>query len=136
MVVARMRGSKWVSALPTGNADRSFPGKPGKPENSGSPIYASRIRVSSGGSKWVQALPACNGAFYCGSGRPSGGRRLHFVAEGAERLEGHGLAANPAVQAAGLEQPDRALAAHAEHGAQIVGEGLSAHEEGRADQLE
>ena len=27
-----------------GNADRSFPGSPGKPENSGAPIYGSRIR--------------------------------------------------------------------------------------------
>ena len=42
--VDRMRGSNRVQALPAGNADRSFPGSPGKPENSGAPIYGSRIR--------------------------------------------------------------------------------------------
>ena len=41
-----------------GSADRSFPGAPGKPENSGSPIYASRIRDRIGGSRWGQAQPA------------------------------------------------------------------------------
>ena len=64
--VARTGGSKWQSALPTGSrwqsalptgskwvqvqparvgsADKRFPGKPGKPENSGASIYGSRIR--------------------------------------------------------------------------------------------
>ena len=40
-----------------GSADRSFPGASGKPENSGTPIYGSRIRVRIGGSKWQSALP-------------------------------------------------------------------------------
>ena len=56
-VVDRTRGSNRMSALPTGNAGMSFPGNPGKPENSGSPIYASRIRVRTRGSKWQSAQP-------------------------------------------------------------------------------
>ena len=70
-------GSRWVSALPTGGSrwvqaqpagsgwnralpsaampTRSFPNGSGKPQNPGSPIYASRIRVLSAGSKWLSA---------------------------------------------------------------------------------
>ena len=42
--VARTRGSNRVQALPAGNADRSFPENSEKPQNSGTPIYGSRIR--------------------------------------------------------------------------------------------
>ena len=45
-------------SLPVGNADMSFPGKPGKPEKLGTPIYGSQFRVLFGGSNRVQALPA------------------------------------------------------------------------------
>ena len=37
----------------------SFPGKPGKPKNSGTRTYGSRIRVRMCGSQWVQAQSAC-----------------------------------------------------------------------------
>ena len=40
-----------------GNADQEFSGNPGKPENSGTQIYGSRIRVRTGGSRWLSALP-------------------------------------------------------------------------------
>ena len=39
---------------------QEFSGNPGKPKNSGTPIYGPRIRVLSGGSNRVQALPARN----------------------------------------------------------------------------
>ena len=42
--VAGTRGSNRVQALPAGNADRSFPENSGKPQNSGTRIYGSRIR--------------------------------------------------------------------------------------------
>ena len=56
--VNRTRGSNRLSALPTGSAGMSFPGKPGKPEKLGTPIYGSQFRVLFGGSNRVQALPA------------------------------------------------------------------------------
>ena len=78
--VDRMRGSRWVQAQPAGSgwlsarptgsnrvqaqparvgsANKRFPGKPGKPEKLGTPIYGSQFRVLSGGSNRVQAQPA------------------------------------------------------------------------------
>ncbi len=40
-----------------GSADKRFPGKPGKPEKLGTPVYGSQFRVPSGGSKWNRTLP-------------------------------------------------------------------------------
>ena len=40
----RSGSSPEPAAAEVGNANMSFPGHPGKPQNSGSPIYASRIR--------------------------------------------------------------------------------------------
>ena len=63
--VDRTGGSKCVQAQPAGNADMSFPGNPGKPQNSGTQIYGSRIRrqnrrqqVEPGPARCVQAQPA------------------------------------------------------------------------------
>ena len=66
-----MRGSRWLSALPTGSkwvqaqparptgsAGMSFSENYGKPKKLGTLIYGPQFRVLSGGSKWVQAQPA------------------------------------------------------------------------------
>ena len=69
--VARTRGSNRVQAQPAGNADMSFPGSPGKPQNSGTSIYGSRIRrlnrrqqvaVGPADRQQVGAGSACPGA--------------------------------------------------------------------------
>ncbi len=57
--VERTRGSQWLSALPTGNADQRFPGESRKTEDLGRsnlwrPTVVDRMR----GSQWVQAQPA------------------------------------------------------------------------------
>ena len=70
-LVERMRGSRWLSALPagskwvqaqparpTGSAGMSFSENSGKPEKLGTLIYGPQFRVLSGCSKLVQAQPA------------------------------------------------------------------------------
>ena len=83
MVVDRIGGSRWLSALPTGhkqtdfggglgereakwslpqparvgNADQQSAGNSADSEKSAAPIYGGWFRVPSGGSKWQSALP-------------------------------------------------------------------------------
>ena len=65
-----MRGSRWLSALPTGSkwvqaqparptgsAGMSFSENSGKPKKLGTLIYGPQFRVLPGGSQWVSALP-------------------------------------------------------------------------------
>ena len=47
----------YICTARVGNADRSFPGNPGKSEKSAAPIYGGWFRVLSGGSRWQSALP-------------------------------------------------------------------------------
>ena len=67
--VVRTGGSKWQSALPTGNADQRFLGESRKTEDLGRsnlwrPTVVDRMR----GSKWLSALPT--GVFRASPGKP------------------------------------------------------------------
>ena len=56
--VERTRGSKWLSALPTGNADQRFLGESRKTEDLGrSNLWRPKVVGRMRGSKWQSAQP-------------------------------------------------------------------------------
>ena len=63
--VARTGGSEWQSALPTGSADLQSAGNPADSQNSGTPIYGSRIRRQNRRQP-VRAGSACPGEVKAG----------------------------------------------------------------------
>ena len=72
---AQPTGSKWLRALPgrVGSADPQSARNLADSKNSGSSIYASRIRVLSGGSKRQSAQPT--GGSKRQSAQPTGGSK-------------------------------------------------------------